>query len=198
MFQGHLTWSRKKGSKNRNDIQWFILKSCPSWRYTKMKVTSFDLYAFPNAHRCRIGIKWREQEAVDGGEHFIFCGRKPEWCRWDCTMSALINRLKTACCAVGDVKEGRFGHIVAVIFGAVGQSDGWRRDVGLHADDDARLTRISRWWQRRQQRQHPSAGGRQMGEGRPNNRRAPGLPLSPQSLRFPGKTREILWRRLAF
>ncbi len=72
---------------------------------TKMKVTSFDLYAIPNAddaQRCRIEIKCREQEAADSGEHFILCGRKLE-CRWDYTMSALINRLKTACCAVGNV-----------------------------------------------------------------------------------------------
>jgi len=93
----------------------------PIMENTKMKVTSFDLYAIPNAddaQRCRIEIKWREQEAADGGDHFILCGRKPEWCRWDCTMSALINLLKTAYCAVGNVKEGRFGHIVAVFLGA--------------------------------------------------------------------------------
>jgi len=92
----------------------------PIMENTKMKVTSFDLYAIPNAddaQRCRIEIKWREQEAADGGDHFILCGRKPEWCRWDCTMSALINLFKTAYCAVGNVKEGRFGHIVAVFFG---------------------------------------------------------------------------------
>lgn len=120
MLQGHLTLSRKKAGKT----EWYPViypQIMPIMENTKMKVTSFDLYAIPNAddaQRCRIEIKWREQEAADGGDHFILCGRKSEWCRWDCTMSALINLLNTAYCAVGNVKEGRFGHIVAVIFGA--------------------------------------------------------------------------------
>lgn len=100
-------WAGKKAGKT----EWYPViypQIMPIMENTKMKVTSFDLYAIPNAddaQRCRIEIKWREREAADGGDHFILCGRKPEWCRWDCTMSALINLLKTAYYAVGNVKR---------------------------------------------------------------------------------------------